>query len=476
MVAESSRFADMASHTARPPKTEQRARQALFGFALYCVLASAERGNPPKKQSPSAPLLHHVTGKGMMDHCNNAKAQMVGTTMSTTGTNSDETKKSRGTFNLADAIAHETATTMISELAKSASRNGTESRTKMASGEAVLPNAIFSSIGLGIVNDFPVESDDATEAALKAVQDAIERGGLGLTILQNLVLSVRVGVPGRPKQPSLPMHVDVAHLTPLVPPTVALGRLEVVIGGLMAPVSSKEANRGGICSAVACLSFFHQGSQGAKESAKKTPFSVRSHISGGEEEEPSQSWHFSGGNGAAVGAQEECRGSAKTNYSAIGPASHDSGSRQQGALQPVHSHANPKTFVRANSMELLARISSEIRDQQPEDSEEARLAAAHNYKKLPPGKTPKNNKRLFVRHQYHDFSRDTPSPGEEYLVRPDAPLRTPNAAFPLKLHETLTIIEKDGLGHVIGWMPHGRSFKIHKHQEFVDDILPKYFV
>ena len=61
-------------------------------------------------------------------------------------------------------------------------------------------------------------------------------------------------------------------------------------------------------------------------------------------------------------------------------------------------------------------------------------------------------------------------------MRSDAPLRTPNAAFPLKLHETLTGIEQDGLDDIIGWMSHGRSFKIHKQAEFVNEILPKYFV
>eukprot|EP00977_Amphora_coffeiformis_P021546 scaffold9455_cov163-Amphora_coffeaeformis.AAC.5 len=366
---------------------------------------------------------------------------------------------------------------MISQLANSSRHNSnhhlttSESRGTRAGGGS-LPNAIFSSIGLGIVNDFPVESTDATEAAFKAVQDAIERGGLGLTVLQNLVLSVRVGVPGRAKQPSLPMHVDVAHLTPLVPPTVSLSRLEVVIGGLMAPVSSTEASRGGICSAVACLSFFQQGSQGSKVSgAEGSPFSARSPTSVGEETSVASD---------ASAPEAGTRGKVKALHCASESSLHDpEPPRQRSLSQSLSSHANPKTFMRANSMELLARISSEIRDQQPDaDDEAARLAnaAAHNYKKLPPGKTPKNNKRLFVRHEYHDFSRATPSAGEEYLVRPDAPLRTPNAAFPLKLHETLAVIERDGLDHVIGWMPHGRSFKIHKHQEFVDDILPKYFV
>ena len=54
--------------------------------------------------------------------------------------------------------------------------------------------------------------------------------------------------------------------------------------------------------------------------------------------------------------------------------------------------------------------------------------------------------------------------------------RKPNAAFPLKLHEILSQIENDGLGDIVGWMPHGRSFKIHKQKEFADIVLPKYFV
>lgn len=400
---------------------------------------------------------------------------------------------------ITDAIAHETASTMISELANS--RSATEApRTQPASAGAVrqqqhqsdeiAPNAIFSSIGLGIVNDFTLECEDATEAAFKAVQDAVERGGLGLSVLQNLVLSVRVGVPGRAKQPSLPMHVDVAHLTPLVPPTVSLSRLEVVIGGLLCPVSATpETNRGGICSAVACLSFFQQGSQQQQQQATKLRgdervFAPRSPTGVGEAPHAT----VATSNGSTGGSTIELNRGSLRAVKVIGVATgqdanhQDTDTRRYGLSQSLPLHMNhPKTFHRANSMEVLARISAEIHDQQqPDVTEEARLTAAataaHNYKKLPPGKTPKNNKRLFVKHEYHDWSGANPTPGEEHLTLPDAPLRTPNAAFPLKLHETLEIIERDGLDHVIGWMPHGRSFKIHKHQQFVDDILPHYFV
>jgi hypothetical protein len=97
----------------------------------------------------------------------------------------------------------------------------------------------------------------------------------------------------------------------------------------------------------------------------------------------------------------------------------------------------------------------------------------YNYQKLPPGLTMKNNRRLFVKHTYRDYSGEAPTPDEESLLTNAI---TPNAAFPLKLHEILTQIEHAGLSDIIGWLPHGRSFKIHHQQEFASLILPKYFV
>lgn len=102
--------------------------------------------------------------------------------------------------------------------------------------------------------------------------------------------------------------------------------------------------------------------------------------------------------------------------------------------------------------------------------------ARYTFKKLPPGRTIKNNMRLFVRHSYRDYSLEVPTAEELAMTSPQAPERTPNAAFPLKLHEILSQIERDGFDCIIGWLPHGRSFKIHKQEEFVRTILPKYFV
>jgi hypothetical protein len=45
--------------------------------------------------------------------------------------------------------------------------------------------------------------------------------------------------------------------------------------------------------------------------------------------------------------------------------------------------------------------------------------------------------------------------------------------FPLKLHYMLNETEKEGLGHIVSWMPHGRCFGVHKPKDFVLSILPQ---
>lgn len=137
--------------------------------------------------------------------------------------------------------------------------------------------------------------------------------------------------------------------------------------------------------------------------------------------------------------------------------------------------AEPHSFHRSTSIDMLARISAEMHEQEP-DHDDEKASGNYSYRKLPPGTTPKNNTRLFVKHTYRDFSQELPRSDELDLLSRTAPSRTPNAAFPLKLHETLRQIEIDGLDSIIGWQPHGRSFKIRKQKEFVDVILPKYFV
>jgi hypothetical protein len=47
--------------------------------------------------------------------------------------------------------------------------------------------------------------------------------------------------------------------------------------------------------------------------------------------------------------------------------------------------------------------------------------------------------------------------------------------FPWKVQVMLEDVERRGRNDVISWLPSGKSFRIHKQDEFVRDILPKYF-
>jgi hypothetical protein len=47
--------------------------------------------------------------------------------------------------------------------------------------------------------------------------------------------------------------------------------------------------------------------------------------------------------------------------------------------------------------------------------------------------------------------------------------------FPLKLHEMLDHIERNGLASVVSWQSHGRCFLVHDQKKFVDEIMPTYF-
>jgi HSF-type DNA-binding len=44
--------------------------------------------------------------------------------------------------------------------------------------------------------------------------------------------------------------------------------------------------------------------------------------------------------------------------------------------------------------------------------------------------------------------------------------------FPVKLHQLLSGSDEDGFSHIVSWQPHGRSFIVKKHDEFVEKVLP----
>jgi hypothetical protein len=323
-----------------------------------------------------------------------------------------------------------------------------------------------------------------------------------------LQIKVQLGVPAKKLGSTEPMIVDVSRLTAILPKSIPVLPIQVVVGGLFLPGETQGSPS--ICTAVACIILQSQ----APLSMSEKPV-ARSHPSMAAQAPNSSPW-----------ASLEVHQSSKSPPIPLpSPQPHTSVNRDALAVKnsipapmpptiPVSfsvkknisvadspsAHQPPRKKVHQNtSIEMLAMISEEIRlaadnnrcghtlaalpraDEAMSNDESLILDELqmrngnYNYKKLPPGITTKNNRRLFVKHTYRDHSSEKPQAEEQDLVG-SSNTRTPNAAFPLKLHETLTQIENDKHGGIIGWMPHGRSFKIHNQKSFAEIVLPRYFV
>jgi hypothetical protein len=68
-------------------------------------------------------------------------------------------------------------------------------------------------------------------------------------------------------------------------------------------------------------------------------------------------------------------------------------------------------------------------------------------------------------------SEDEKEGEDNHDVRDD----TQNETFPFKLYRMLKQAEEDGQDDIVSFFPHGAAFAIHKPQEFVSEIMPKYF-
>eukprot|EP00563_Minutocellus_polymorphus_P019694 CAMPEP_0197719070 /NCGR_PEP_ID=MMETSP1434-20131217/2971_1 /TAXON_ID=265543 /ORGANISM="Minutocellus polymorphus, Strain CCMP3303" /LENGTH=394 /DNA_ID=CAMNT_0043303783 /DNA_START=124 /DNA_END=1308 /DNA_ORIENTATION=+ len=79
------------------------------------------------------------------------------------------------------------------------------------------------------------------------------------------------------------------------------------------------------------------------------------------------------------------------------------------------------------------------------------------------------DRRRRVIHVYHDHATDAPS------IIPHITRGGVKTPFPIRLHNMLSGVEAHGLTHIVSWQPHGRSFLVHKPQEFADHIMPQYF-
>jgi hypothetical protein len=362
----------------------------------------------------------------------------------------------------------------------------------------------MSSIGFGIDSSASASWGDATDAAVRALQDAMERSTLRLPMVsssQNLQIKVQIGVPPKQVGTCDPMVVDTARLTSILPRAIPVLPIRIVVGGLFLPGQTQEMPS--ICTAIACITLSSQ--QTIMPSHAHAPASAPAQAVAA-----TSPW-------ASLEHSQQLRHAhppIPTTSVEANISPHATDAPASAVVNNVLQYNSNANVHRSTSIEMLAMISAEMRSageqqvQQPSanyfpptkqsssmdpynegasqgtnDSNEDMdgvNGGNYNYKKLPPGTTTKNNRRLFVKHSYQDHSVEHALPEEQDLIPNNglttSAARTPNAAFPLKLHETLTQIETNGHGDIIGWMPHGRSFKIHKQKEFAEIILPRYFV
>eukprot|EP00977_Amphora_coffeiformis_P027744 scaffold34638_cov161-Amphora_coffeaeformis.AAC.15 len=96
-----------------------------------------------------------------------------------------------------------------------------------------------------------------------------------------------------------------------------------------------------------------------------------------------------------------------------------------------------------------------------------------------PGKTANDNERIFVVHNYHDYSNaveesfvDQSSESMDDSIRRKSGVRQ---SFLHTLHRVLERASESGYNHVVSWQPHGRCFVVHQPKEFVYHVMPQFF-
>jgi hypothetical protein len=91
--------------------------------------------------------------------------------------------------------------------------------------------------------------------------------------------------------------------------------------------------------------------------------------------------------------------------------------------------------------------------------------------------TEKGHKRVFVQHDYHDYSVEPMNNIEATVIehsekKNKGGISTP---FPVILHDMLERADKEGFSNIVSWQPHGRAFQVHDQAEFVSKVMLSYF-
>ena len=322
-------------------------------------------------------------------------------------------------------------------------RNEMQSQSCLTTGAFHLPaNPIelqLTMIGFGL--NLGTNVVDATEASVRAVQDALSRGSISASHLTSNArpwqAAIKLGVPRQTPSSSTPMHVDLVRVASLIPKPVSILSVSIEVGGLLAERGDAYAGINAACAVVACLIITRPAS---------SPATRRPEL-------------------AASCPSKKIQNQPMTCLPRPLPL--------PNALW-THRH------VDISSMEMLARISTELHESSKKNcspSGHSSVAGAAPptpkvARKLPPGFTASNNRRKFSEHPYTDLVFEKPTAADGALVLSGGNY---NLTFPTKLHEVLSHVEEGGYEHIISWQPHGRAFKIHNTRDFAEIVLPRYY-
>jgi len=85
----------------------------------------------------------------------------------------------------------------------------------------------------------------------------------------------------------------------------------------------------------------------------------------------------------------------------------------------------------------------------------------------------------YVEHNYHDHLHDPvledttdEATGAQKRRAHRGGVAVP---FPEKLHYMLSRVDAEGVSHIVSWQPHGRCFIVHQPQQFVQEVMPRFF-
>jgi len=138
----------------------------------------------------------------------------------------------------------------------------------------------------------------------------------------------------------------------------------------------------------------------------------------------------------------------------------------------LHNRKSSNSIVSTSSAEMdTTKGAMQGLQKKESNANSLRKRTSPRYSEVKPKPT---TVRAFVEHHYHDHAQDPlAKPLELTGPRSEGVM---SRSFPEKLHQLLEAMDEEGTEHVVSWQPHGRCFVIHDKTEFVDTVMPRFFM